>query len=297
MGDDMPSSSKERDLEEEVIKKLTDCSLSVKEAGDIEIQPRDVKNSEEECRRSLFGKGVSWVVFLKILVVVDTKEPIPRCTNVKLGDERVRVSFRYERLVDLCYYCGRIGHLDRNCGERMEDIDKKKVKEGQFGERLKTTEKFPGGRSSYASSSDVKANQPIFNSNQNPLGSECETPSSSHQDRIKGPDQRKEAHSAVKGCTTLIIGEEEHPTIQAPEEEEIPNEGENFAKMIENPMDIEVVTGSPTNEVEKNFAMINVERLVKTHNATWKRRTASVRRVGRRGGSFSLMLKRWRRPV
>ncbi|GER39262.1 RNA-directed DNA polymerase (reversetranscriptase)-related family protein [Striga asiatica] len=85
--------------------------------------------------------------FIKLLVALSLKEPIPRCTSVKLGDQRVLVAFRFERLVNLCYYCRRIGHLDRGCGR-------------QYGEWLKALETYPGGRFNYASSSGEKGSHP-----------------------------------------------------------------------------------------------------------------------------------------
>ncbi|CAA0823185.1 Unknown protein, partial [Striga hermonthica] len=116
--------------------------------------------------------------FIKILVALNLKEPIPRCTSVKLGEERVLVAFRYERLVNLCYYCGHIGHLHRGCKIREENIENNSVEEGLFGELLKALETFPGGRYSQTSSSGDKGNQPIQQVHPDSLVSANTTPSS-----------------------------------------------------------------------------------------------------------------------
>ncbi|CAA0842854.1 Unknown protein, partial [Striga hermonthica] len=114
--------------------------------------------------------------FFKILVALNLKEPIPRCTVVKLGEQSTMVAFRYERLVNLCYYCGRIGHLDRGCLQRDEDIDKGKPREGQFGEWLKVKETYHGGRNYFASSSEAKSAPPQQHSNHDSIVSASVTP-------------------------------------------------------------------------------------------------------------------------
>ncbi|CAA0841289.1 Unknown protein, partial [Striga hermonthica] len=48
--------------------------------------------------------------------------------------------FKYEKLVNHCHYCGWIGHLDRECSKRLEDIRSNSVKEGRFGDWMRATE-------------------------------------------------------------------------------------------------------------------------------------------------------------
>ncbi|CAA0835012.1 Unknown protein [Striga hermonthica] len=101
--------------------------------------------------------------FLKLLVAIDLKEPIPRCTSIKLGNQKVMVAFRYEKLVNLCYYCGMIGHLDRNCSKRLRYFENNCVVDGQFGDWPKTSETFAGGRSMQSDSSGEKVDHPKIN--------------------------------------------------------------------------------------------------------------------------------------
>ncbi|CAA0818673.1 Unknown protein, partial [Striga hermonthica] len=74
---------------------------------------------------------------IRILAAINIKEPLLRCANVRLGNKTIKVSFKYEKLVNLCYYCGKLGHLDRDCTKRIEDIAQNSLQEGQFGEWLK----------------------------------------------------------------------------------------------------------------------------------------------------------------
>ncbi|CAA0816030.1 Unknown protein [Striga hermonthica] len=76
---------------------------------------------------------------LKLLAVIDLNEAIPRCTHIRLENQRVRVNFKYERLVNLCYYYGMISHLDRICKKTTSDIGNHKMQEGQYGEWLKAS--------------------------------------------------------------------------------------------------------------------------------------------------------------
>ncbi|CAA0811723.1 Unknown protein, partial [Striga hermonthica] len=67
---------------------------------------------------------------LKMLVTLNLEEPIPRVANIRLGEEAAQVGFKYEKLLNLCHYCGLIGHLDRSCSKRIEDINNHCLKEG-----------------------------------------------------------------------------------------------------------------------------------------------------------------------
>ncbi|CAA0830802.1 Unknown protein [Striga hermonthica] len=76
---------------------------------------------------------------VKILVEMNLNEPIPRGANVKLGQDCKWVDFRYEHLQTFCYYCGKIGHNDRGCSSKKEDINRGIVKHCQYGDWLKAT--------------------------------------------------------------------------------------------------------------------------------------------------------------
>ncbi|KAJ1424085.1 Zinc finger, CCHC-type [Sesbania bispinosa] len=59
--------------------------------------------------------------FLKNLVELDTKKPL--LTRIPVGNRKDGVSwveFSYEKLPQFCYNCGRIGHDDVMCKERVD---------------------------------------------------------------------------------------------------------------------------------------------------------------------------------
>ncbi|CAA0815770.1 Unknown protein, partial [Striga hermonthica] len=117
---------------------------------------------------------------LKLLVSINLGEPLPRCTNIRLGDQIATVGFQYERLVSLCYYCGVIGHLDKSCKKRLEDIKNQALKEGQYGDWLKTEDIIPGTYASPSSSrqSPFTSQAPATANSNNPSSSTGQIPES-----------------------------------------------------------------------------------------------------------------------
>ncbi|KAM1920850.1 hypothetical protein ACFX15_024593 [Malus domestica] len=54
--------------------------------------------------------------FLRVKVVVDSEKPlIPGCWIPRDNNRDTWIEFRYERLQDFCYRCGRIGHANTKC--------------------------------------------------------------------------------------------------------------------------------------------------------------------------------------
>ncbi|XP_068305085.1 uncharacterized protein [Pyrus communis] len=54
--------------------------------------------------------------FLRVKVIVNTKKPlITGCWLPRDNNNETWVEFRYERLQDFCYRCGRIGHSNKEC--------------------------------------------------------------------------------------------------------------------------------------------------------------------------------------
>ncbi|KAK6139531.1 hypothetical protein DH2020_026731 [Rehmannia glutinosa] len=75
--------------------------------------------------------------YLKILASVELCKPLLRCAIIQLGNKEVRVDFKYEKLLSDCFYCGKVGHLDKMYDKRKVDIGNEYLKEGQFGEWIK----------------------------------------------------------------------------------------------------------------------------------------------------------------
>ncbi|CAA0831961.1 Unknown protein [Striga hermonthica] len=220
--------------------------------------------------------------FIKILAVINTKEPIPRCTTIKLGDQRVRVAFRYERLINLCYYCGYLGHLERNCKKKMVDIDKDQVTDGQFGEWLKTSETFPGGRHSYASNSGDHQSPPFHNSNVEPVVSNSATPASVQQVVILGSSSDNGTGKVDLDASEDLVEDNEQNVQQnlsimgSVVEPDIP---ETALMVVEN-----TITGDDKCDVVVEWQKDGGQQATgdpprNPHVATWKRRASMDRRL------------------
>ncbi|CAA0816704.1 Unknown protein [Striga hermonthica] len=74
---------------------------------------------------------------LKILFELPLSDPILRGTFIKMGEDKKWVDLRYENIQSFYFYCGVIGHCDRSCAKKKEDIDKNERKLGQYGDWLR----------------------------------------------------------------------------------------------------------------------------------------------------------------
>lgn len=74
---------------------------------------------------------------IKILVDLDLNKPLLRGIMLKYKMAKHWVEFRYEQLPIFCFYCGRIGHNEKLCSQRKEDLSQNKVQRDQFRSWLK----------------------------------------------------------------------------------------------------------------------------------------------------------------
>lgn len=58
----------------------------------------------------------------KVLVEIDLSKPLMRETIFRLKHSKVWVDFKYEQLPTFCFYCGCVGHNERGCSLRREDM-------------------------------------------------------------------------------------------------------------------------------------------------------------------------------
>lgn len=59
---------------------------------------------------------IGWEMFMRVKINLDISKPLPRGIKVRVGQDSTKwVGFKYERLGDFCYFCGRLGHTDRDC--------------------------------------------------------------------------------------------------------------------------------------------------------------------------------------
>ncbi|KAL4341100.1 hypothetical protein GQ457_08G009800 [Hibiscus cannabinus] len=71
------------------------------------------------------GECVKWDGFLKIKVVMRVDDPLKTGFKLKRGEnDHIMVSFKYERMPEFCYSCGRMGHPAKECG--YKDLNQKK---------------------------------------------------------------------------------------------------------------------------------------------------------------------------
>ncbi|XP_048421191.1 uncharacterized protein LOC103936395 [Pyrus x bretschneideri] len=58
--------------------------------------------------------------FVRVRILVDTEKPLFKgCWIRRESNKETWVKFRYERLQDFCYKCGRIGHINTECSAEM----------------------------------------------------------------------------------------------------------------------------------------------------------------------------------
>ena len=70
--------------------------------------------------------------------MVDISKPLYRGRHVSLEDGKTHwVSFKYERLLNLYYWCGCLTHNDRDCEKWIESEVSLKPKEQKFGSWLR----------------------------------------------------------------------------------------------------------------------------------------------------------------
>lgn len=118
----------------------------------------------------------SWGNSIRVRVKIDISKPLRRgfMFKIKESSEECWISIRYERLPDLCFYCGRIGHTEKECTE-MKNGDKAKEREFEFGSWLK----FQGFYQ--------QAKKQEYQGNKNQNSQEDNQDSSQHMEKTKKP--------------------------------------------------------------------------------------------------------------
>lgn len=90
--------------------------------------------------RSLRSLKQRWkvVVFVKVRVRMDITIPLSRGRMVSLEQgKELQVSFKYERLPNICYWCDCLNHDNRDCEAWLESEGSLKVEDQQFGPWLR----------------------------------------------------------------------------------------------------------------------------------------------------------------
>ena len=82
--------------------------------------------------------------FMCIRVRVDTSKPLCHGRKICLEDGSVsQVRFKYERLPNLCYWCGLMTHADKDCDLWVRSRGNLTAKDQQFGGQLRASASLP----------------------------------------------------------------------------------------------------------------------------------------------------------
>ncbi|GMY09617.1 hypothetical protein FCV25MIE_04856 [Fagus crenata] len=85
--------------------------------------------------------GIGWGSALRVRLQLDFTRPIPRGRLISFSSlGQMWVSFRYERLPWICFHCGLIGHLERDCAEKLRLGRREEPPFKQYGPWLRATE-------------------------------------------------------------------------------------------------------------------------------------------------------------
>ncbi|CAA0819811.1 Unknown protein, partial [Striga hermonthica] len=169
----------------------------------------------------IVGAGSHGGRIMRLLVTVDLQEPLPRCANLRLDDQAVSVGFKYERLMNLCHYCGFIGHLDKACSIRLDDIKSHSLHEGQYGAWMRATDfnRWAGQHSSGSQSPPHtdSPSSPMHSESQNPLA-KTSGPGNNKILSIEGSPsqlirQYSEASTSQPVKTLSQINPQQHPGV------------------------------------------------------------------------------------
>ncbi|KAK6128037.1 hypothetical protein DH2020_038201 [Rehmannia glutinosa] len=90
--------------------------------------------------------GSSYGRFVKARVEVNLNKPLIWGTFINLGDAKVWVDFKYEKFLGFCFYCGHVGHYEKGCDIRKNDLQKQEIHTSQYREWLKATKWWMGNK-------------------------------------------------------------------------------------------------------------------------------------------------------
>jgi hypothetical protein len=83
------------------------------------------------------GDGVGWGRCLRVRVYVDITKPLDRGRALVVNGKSLWVSFKYEKLPQFCYHCGRIYHVDKPCTSKTSFCINENVSAKSWGAWLR----------------------------------------------------------------------------------------------------------------------------------------------------------------
>ncbi|CAA0831274.1 Unknown protein, partial [Striga hermonthica] len=226
--------------------------------------------------------------YLRMLVSHDISEPILRCAHIKLGDQRLGVTFLYEKLVSCCYYCGIVGHLERSCDVRAKDIEEGKQMVGQFGEWLKAMEiGRMGGSSQNSSPSQTNSNLHSQGNHSNP-GQMNSTNAEQEMGRSNGGIPQSDHPNDILSTALVVSSEINTGNLQPV----IQREDHNLSLWVQSEVE-EVKRMEIHQEIVKDMMIpvrdqetivpkpTGLDLVMKPNSSTWKRKKSESGRLQR----------------
>ncbi|GLT37624.1 hypothetical protein SLA2020_119290 [Shorea laevis] len=88
------------------------------------------------------GGGDAWgEEYIRVRVAIDARKPLRQGMKLSLQAGPIWVDFRYERLLNFCYCCGMLDHVERDCELGLE-MEKQGVTDRPYEERLRALPKY-----------------------------------------------------------------------------------------------------------------------------------------------------------
>lgn len=79
--------------------------------------------------------GVALRRYIKIKVELNVHKPLPEGFNLPRPNGTInRIFFKYEKLSELCYMCGRLGHIQQACPDVISKQDNR-----QYGQWMRVS--------------------------------------------------------------------------------------------------------------------------------------------------------------
>ncbi|KAK9992435.1 hypothetical protein SO802_027420 [Lithocarpus litseifolius] len=76
--------------------------------------------------------------FIRVQISIDLSLPLCRGRLISVGEgKQVWISFKYERLPNLCYWCGRLTHDDIDCELWIDSEGTLTLEQREFGPNLR----------------------------------------------------------------------------------------------------------------------------------------------------------------
>ena len=102
-----------------------------------------------EVAQPIVPKDLDGGKFLRLKISIDLSLPLCRGRLISLGNgKQTWISFKYERLPNLCYWCGHLTHDDKDCETWINSEGTLRPEERQFGPTLRAPAYVPSRNTS-----------------------------------------------------------------------------------------------------------------------------------------------------